>query len=85
MIEIYKQRKINADFVDFQETLKLTKEEVEELRRGNPRFSSMINRIIQEIERYQNASYTGCIRRFYEGKISEIRAMIRRLKAFIST
>jgi hypothetical protein len=85
MIEIYKQRKINMDFVNFQEMLKLMKEEVEELKRENPRFNSMADRIIQEIEKYQTASYRGYIKRFYEGKISEITAMIRRLKAFMST
>jgi len=32
------------------------KEEVEELKRENPRFNSMTDRIIQEIEKYQTAS-----------------------------
>ena len=85
MIEIYKQRKINMDFVNFQEMLNFMKEEVEELKRGNPRFNSMADRIIQEIEKYQTASYRGYIKRYYERKISEITAMIRRLKAFMST
>ena len=52
MIEIHKQRKINTDFVNFQEMLKLVKEEFEELKRENPRFNSMTDRIIQEIEKY---------------------------------
>ena len=85
MIEIYKQRKNNMDFVNFQEMLKLMKEEVEKLKRENPRFNSMTDRIIQEIEKYQTASYRGYIKRYYERKISEITAMIRRLKAFMST
>jgi hypothetical protein len=85
MIEIYKQRKTNTDFVNFQERLKFMKKEVEELKRENPGFSSMSDRIIQEIEKYQTARYTGYIKRFYEGKISEITGMIRRLKAFMST
>jgi len=84
-IEMYKQRKTNTDFVNFQERLKLMKEEVEESKRENPRFNSMTDRIIQEIEKYQTARCTGYIKRFYEGKISEITGMIRRLKAFMST
>ena len=85
MIEIYKERKTNMDFVNFQEMLKAMKEEVEELKKGNPRFNSMIDGIVQEIEKYQTASYVGYIKRFYESKISEITAMISRLKAFMST
>ena len=85
MIEIYKQRKNNMDFVNFQERLKFMKEEVEELKKGNPRFNSMTDRIIQEIVKYQTARYRGYIKRFYEGRTSEITAMIRRLKAFMST
>ena len=84
MIEIYKERKTNMDFVNFQEMLKVMKEEVEELKKGNPRFNSMIDEIIQEIEKYQTARYVGYIKRFYESKISEITAMISRLKAFMS-
>lgn len=84
MIEIYKERKINMEFVNFQEMLKLMKEEVEELKRGNPRFISMIDGIIREIEKYQTTRYAGYIRRFYAGRISEITAMISRLKAFMS-
>jgi len=45
----------------------------------------MIDGIIQEIEKYQTARYAGYIKRFYEGKISEITTMISRLKAFMST
>jgi len=85
MIEIYKERKTDMDFVNFQETLKTMKGEVEEFKKGNPRFNSMIDGIIQEIEKYQTARYAGYIKRFYEGKISEITAMISRLKAFMST
>jgi len=85
MIKIYKERKTNMDFVNFQETLKTMKGEVEEFKKGNPQFNSMIDRIIQEIEKYQTAGYAGYIKRFYEGKISEITAMISRLKAFMST
>ena len=85
VIEISKQRKTNMDFVNFQEMLKLVKEEVEELKKGNPRFNSMTDRIIQEIEKYQTVRYWGYIKRFYELKISEITAMISRLKAFMST
>ena len=85
VIEISKQRETNVDFVNFQEMLKLMKEEVEELKKGNPRFNSMTDRIIQEIEKYQTARYRGYIKRFYELKISEITAMISRLKAFMST
>ena len=84
MIEIYKQRKTNMDFVNFQEMLKLMKEEVGKLKKGNPRFNSMTDRIIQEIEKYQTARYRGYIKRYYERKISEITAMISRLKAFMS-
>ena len=80
MIEIYKERKINMDFVNFQEMLKLMKEEVEEFKKGNPRFNSMIDEIIQEIEKYQTTRYVGYIRRFYEGKISGIMRMISNLK-----
>jgi len=85
MIEIYKERKTNTDFVNFQETLKTVKGEVEEFKKGNPRFNSMIDGIIQEIEKYQTGRYAGYIKRFYEGKISGITAMISRLKAFMST
>jgi len=85
MIEMYKERKTNMDFVNFQEMLKLMKEEVEEFKKGNPRFNSMIDGIIQEIEKYQTARYVGYIKRFYESKISEITAMISRLRAFMST
>jgi hypothetical protein len=85
MIEIYKERKTNMDFVNFQEVLKVMKEEVEEFKKGNPRFNSMIDGIVQEIEKYQTARYVGYIKRFYESKISEITAMISRLKAFMST
>ncbi|MCK4434405.1 hypothetical protein KAU92_02855 [Candidatus Bathyarchaeota archaeon] len=85
MIEMYKERKTNTDFVNFQETLKAMKGEVEEFKKGNPQFKSMIDGIIQEIEKYQTARYAGYIKRFYEGKISEITAMISRLKAFMST
>jgi len=84
MIEIYKERKTNMDFVNFQEMLKLMKEEVEEFKKGNPRFNSMIDGIIQEIEKYQTVSYAGYLKRFYDSKISEITAMISRLKAFMS-
>ena len=44
----------------------------------------MIDGIIREIEEYQTVSCVGYIKRFYEGKISEITAMISRLKAFMS-
>lgn len=85
MIKIYKDRKTNTDFVNFQETLKTMKGEVEEFKKGNPRFNSIIDGIIQEIEQYQTARYAGYIKRFYESKISEITAMISRLKTFMST
>jgi len=85
MIEMYKERKTNVDFVNVQETLKAMKGEVEEFKKGNPRFNFMIDEIIQEIEKYQTARYAGYIKRFYDDKIAEITVMISRLKAFMST
>jgi hypothetical protein len=65
VIGIYKERKTNINFVNFQEMLKVIKKEVEELKKGNPRFNSMTHEIIQEIEKYQTARYVGYIKRFY--------------------
>jgi len=75
------------DFLKTERTQpsKVMKEEVEELKEGNPRFNSMIDGIIQEIEKYQTARYRAYIKRYYDRKISEITAMISRLKAFMST
>lgn len=85
MIEIYKKRRTNLDYITFQARLRAMKEEVEDFTKGNPRFKSMIDEIIQEIERYQTVGYVGYIRRFYERRLSEIMVMISRLKAFMST
>jgi len=85
IMEIYKERKTDMDFVNFQEMLRLLKEEVEELKGGNQQLNSMIDGIIEEIEKYQTTRYAGYIKRFYDRKISEITAMIRRVKVFMGT
>lgn len=82
IIEIYKERRINTDFVNFQERLKGMKKEVEGLKKGNPQFSSMIDKIVQEIEKRQTTMYVGYLNRFYLREISKISQMISRLKMF---
>jgi hypothetical protein len=83
IIEIYKERRINTDFINFQERLKSMKKEVEELKKGNPRYSPMIDKIVQEIEKRQTTMYVGYLNRFYLREISKISEMISRLKMFI--
>jgi hypothetical protein len=83
IIEIYKERRINTDFINFQERLKGMKKEVEELKKGNPRYSPMIDKIVQEIEKRQTTMYVGYLNRFYLREISKISEMISRLKMFI--
>ena len=81
IIEIYKERKIHVDFVNFQKELKTLKVEVEELRVKNPRFKAEVNGIIREIEKYQTTVYSNYIKRFFVKKVSEISSKISRLKA----
>lgn len=80
IIEIYKERRINTDFVNFQEKLKGMKKEVEGLKKGNPQYSSMIDEIVQEIEKRQTTMYVGYLNRFYLRETSKISEMISRLK-----
>ena len=80
IIEIYKERRINTDFVNFQEKLKGMKKEVEGLKKGNPQYSSMIDEIVQEIEKCQTTMYVGYLNRFYLRETSKISEMISRLK-----
>jgi len=83
IIERYKERGINADFVNFQERLKGMKKEVEDLKKGNPQFSSMIDEIVQEIEKFQTTMYVRYLNIYYLLKISKISQRISRLKVFI--
>lgn len=83
IIEIYKERRINTDFVNFQERLKGMKKEVEGLKKGNPQCSSIIDEVVQEIEKRQTTMYVGYLNRFYLREISKISEMISRLKMFI--
>ena len=83
IIEIYKERRINTDFVNFQERLKGMKKEVEGLKKGNPQYSSMIDEIVQEIEKRQTTMYVGYLNRFYLRETSKISEMISRVKMFI--
>jgi len=85
IIKRYKERGINTDFVNFQERLKGMKKEVEELKKGNPQYSSMIDEIVQEIEKHQTTMYVSYLNIFYLLKISKISQMICRLKMFIDT
>jgi hypothetical protein len=80
IIEIYKERRINTDFVNFQEKLKGMKKEVEGLKKGSPQCSSMIDEIVQEIEKRQTTMYVGYLNRFYLRETSKISEMISRLK-----
>ena len=80
IMEIYKERRIDTDFVNFQERLKDMKKEVEELKKGNPQCSSVIDEIVQEIEKFQTTMYVGYLNRFYLREISKISQMISRLK-----
>jgi len=80
IIEIYKERRINTDFVNFQERLKGMKKEVEGLKKGNPQYSSMIDEIVQEIEKRQTTMYVGYLNRFYLREMSKISEMISGLK-----
>jgi hypothetical protein len=84
IIEIYKERRINTDFVNFQERLKGMKKEVEGLKRRKPQFSSMIDEIIQKIEKRQTTMCVGYLNRFYLREISKISERISRLKMFIA-
>jgi len=84
MIKIYKERRINTDFVNFQERLQDMKEEVERLKKGNPQYTSMINEIIQEIEERQITTYVGYLNTIYLSEISKISEKISRLKMFMS-
>jgi hypothetical protein len=84
IIEIYKERRINTDFVNFQERLKGMKKEVESLKKGNPQFSSMIDKIVREIEKFQTTMYVGYLNEFYLLETSKISQMIGRLKMFIA-
>ena len=80
---MYREQKINTDFINFQEKLRSVKEEVEHLKKENiPNY--VIDQIIQEIEKYQTTRYTGYLKRYYEGKIFEITEMISRLKLFVN-
>lgn len=83
IIKIYKERRINTDFVNFQERLKGMKEEVDGLKKRNPQCSPMINEIVQEIEKRQTTMYVGYLNRFYLREISKISELISRLKMFI--
>jgi len=84
MIAYYKERKTEMDFVNFQEELERMKERVEKLRERNPGFDSMVDAIIQEIDKYETTRYAGLLKRYYEGKEMEILSMISRLKHFMS-
>jgi len=84
MIKIYKERRINTDFVNFQERLQDMKEEVESLKKGNPRYTSMINEIIREIEGHQTTTYVGYLNNIYLSEISKISEKISTLKMFMS-
>jgi len=84
MIKIYKERRINTDFVNFQERLQDMKEEVERLKKGNPRYTSMINEIIREIEERQTTTYVGYLNTIYLSEISKISEKTSRLKMFMS-
>ena len=84
IIEIYKERRINTDFVNFQERLKDMKKEVESLKKGNPQFSSMIDKIVREIEKRQTTMCVGYLNEFYLREISKISERISRLKMFIA-
>jgi len=84
MIKIYKERKINIDFVNFQERLQDMKEEVERLKEGNPRYTSMIDEIIQEIVERQTTAYVGYLNTVYVREISKISEKTSRLKIFMS-
>jgi len=84
MIKIYKEREINTDFVNFQERLQDMKEEVERLKKGNPRYTSMIDEIIREIEERQTTTYVGYLNTIYVRETSKISEKISRLKMFMS-
>jgi hypothetical protein len=84
MIKIYKERGINTDFVNFQERLQNMKEEVERLKEGNPRYTSMIDEIIREIVERQTTAYVGYLNTVYVREISKISEKISRLKIFMS-
>jgi len=84
MIKIYKERRINTDFVNFQERLQDMEEEVENLKKGNPRYTSMINEIIREIEERQTTTYVGYLNTIYLSEISKISEKTSRLKMFMS-
>jgi len=84
MIKIYKERGMNTDFVNFQERLQDMKEEVESLKKGNPRYTSMIDEIIREIEGRQTTTYVGYLNTVYVREISKISEKTSRLKMFMS-
>jgi len=84
MIKIYKERRINTDFVNFQERLQDMKEEVGRLKEGNPQYNSMIDEIIREIEERQTNTYVGYLNFIYLSEISKISEKISRLKMFMS-
>jgi len=67
----------------YQERLKGMKKEVEDLKKGNPQFSSMIDEIVQEIEKFQTTMYVRYLNIYYLLKISKISQRISRLKVFI--
>ena len=84
MIKIYKERRINTDFVNFQERLQDMKAEVESLKKENPQYTSMIDEIIREIEERQTTTYVGYLKNVYLSEISKISEKISRLKMFMS-
>lgn len=84
MIKIYKERGIHTDFVNFQERLQNMKEEVERLKEGNPRYTSMIDEIIREIVERQTTAYVDYLNNVYVREISKISEKISRLKIFMS-
>ena len=84
MIKIYKERKINIDFINFQERLQDMKEEVERFKEGTPRYTSMIDEIIRDIVERQTIAYVGYLSTVYVREISKISEKISTLKMFMS-
>ena len=80
MIKIFKERKTETNFVNFQATLEAMRKELNELKKEHPRVEARINRVIKEIEKFQTTRYKGYINRFYENKLSEIKALMSRLR-----